>query len=513
MFEDWSTKKKIGFGVLVFFVIILIAAALAPSEEEETKPAKFEVSNLSMSSSEIKLGGSVNVSVNVKNTGGKEGSKEVKLTFDGTTKTESVTLASGEETTVSFEISREETGTYDVSISGMSDSFKVIEETEPAEFQISNLSLSSSEVEPGQTLTVSVDVKNTGGKSGTKTVKFNIGEETKTRDVTLGAGESDEVSISVTKQEEGTFDVNVSGLSESFSVKAPAKAEFEVTNLQINPSEVEPEQTVAISADVKNTGNATGSYELKLKIDGTTERTKKVELGAKKSTSITFEVSENIEDSYSVSLEGLSGSFKVIQPVPEPVNIQGRGDTSTETFKLVEGLSIFHFKCEGNMNFIVELMNAETGETPIMPLVNVIGSFEGSTIVGVTGKSMQVSPGEFLLNIQADGNWEATVEQPRPDSAPSTPQTFSGKGHSVVGPFELEKGTATFEMRHDGSQNFIVELYDKDGNSPIMPIANELGSYEGSKTIGITGELMKASPGIHYLDITADGNWEIKVTQ
>jgi hypothetical protein len=105
-----------------------------------------------------------------------------------------------------------------------------------------------------------------------------------------------------------------------------------------------------------------------------------------------------------------------------------------------------------------------------------------------------------------------TIEQPRPTTAPTAPQTFTGRGHSVPSPFTLHNGIATFEMTHDGHSNFAIWLYDKDGYRVDL-LVNEIGAYSGSKVVGVTGSIGQASPGIHYLDITADGNWTITVTQ
>lgn len=199
------------------------------------------------------------------------------------------------------------------------------------------------------------------------------------------------------------------------------------------------------------------------------------------------------------------------QPTPEPITLSGSGDTVTESFELSGGAVIFHITHDGSSNIIVTLKNANTGERA-ESLVNEIGSYDGSTFVGVTGSAMQPSAGEYLLDIQADGNWDATIEQPRPTSAPTLPQIFSGEEDTVTEPFKLDEGLAKFKMNHDGSSNFIVTLYDKEGER-VDSLVNEIGSYQGSTSVSVTGQILEASPGIHYLEIQADGNWEIEATK
>jgi len=384
---------------------------------------------------------------------------------------------------------------------------------EIAEFEVTGLDVSSSEVSPGDSVTVSVDVENTGGEEGTKTVEFTIDGETVTEDVTLGAGESDSVSVSVSKDSTGTYEVSASDMSETFDVveTGTGEASFEVSNLDLSSTGVNPGDSVTVSVDVENTGEEEGTKTVEFTIDGQIV-TKDVTLGAGESDTISTTVTKDSTGTYDVSVEDLSQSFEVSETAPEPIILSGNGDTSTETFTLEEGIAIFYFTHNGDSNFIVELLNAETGETVLGDFPNVIGSFEGSTALGVTGETMYASPGEHLLNIDADGDWEVRIEQPRPSDAPTPPQTFSEEGWKVTEPFKLEEGTATFEFTHDGSSNFIVQLYDEEGNR-IDTLVNEIGEYEGSTTVGVTGDMLDASPGIHYLSVDADGNWEININQ
>ena len=100
--------------------------------------------------------------------------------------------------------------------------------------------------------------------------------------------------------------------------KAPAAA-FASSDLSISPGEVEIGETVTISATVANTGTATGSYKVTLKIDGVVEETKEVTLKAGASKEVTFTTSKDAAGSYSVDVNGLSGSFTVKERPAPPV--------------------------------------------------------------------------------------------------------------------------------------------------------------------------------------------------
>lgn len=111
------------------------------------------------------------------------------------------------------------------------------EEPDPAEFEVTDLSVDPSEITPGEPATVAATVQNIGETEGTEQLEFdiegttvdeqNVGDstfeevtegETVTEQVTVPPGESTTVSISVTRELTGTFDVSVADRSVSFDV-------------------------------------------------------------------------------------------------------------------------------------------------------------------------------------------------------------------------------------------------------------------------------------------------------
>jgi len=94
-------------------------------------------------------------------------------------------------------------------------------------------------------------------------------------------------------------------------------AVFTSSNLSISPSEVNIGETVTISTLITNAGNAAGSYEVTLKINGVVEATKEVTLGPGTSQEVTFTTARDVAGSYTVDVNGLSGSFTVKEkPAP-----------------------------------------------------------------------------------------------------------------------------------------------------------------------------------------------------
>ncbi len=100
----------------------------------------------------------------------------------------------------------------------------------------------------------------------------------------------------------------------------PAPAAFSLSNLTIQPAEVQPKEAVTITVSVANTGGTEGSYGVVLKIMGVKEAEKSVTIAAGRSQSVSFSVTKEDAGSYSVVMDGLSGSFTVVAPaiVPAP---------------------------------------------------------------------------------------------------------------------------------------------------------------------------------------------------
>jgi len=166
----------------------------------------------------------VTIAVLVANTGGESGSYTVVLKINGVKEAEErVTIAAGSSQTVAFSVTREEAGSHTITVDGLSGSFTVVPVVAPpapAAFSVSSLSIQPAEVEPAEVVTIAVLVANTGGESGSYTVVLEIdGVKEAEERVTIAAGESQDVSFNVTREEAGTYSIDVSGLTGSFTVK------------------------------------------------------------------------------------------------------------------------------------------------------------------------------------------------------------------------------------------------------------------------------------------------------
>ncbi len=96
---------------------------------------------------------------------------------------------------------------------------------------------------------------------------------------------------------------------------------------------------------------------------------------------------------------------------------------------------------------------------------------------------------------------EETVEIPYIE-----PHALSGSGDTVTDAIDLQPGFIVLDANHSGSRNFIVKLYDPNGN-PTELMINHIGNYNG-KTFALIEQT-----GSYRFEITADGNWDLIVDQ
>lgn len=185
------------------------------------RPAEFVFSDLSVTPAMAAVGEEVEISVKVTNVGDLQGSREVALEVNGAAEAaEEVTLAGGGSATVVFTISRGASGTYGVEVEGLTGTFEVLR---PAEFKVSDLSISPVEIEEGGEVTITVEVSNIGGEEGSYRLELTLdGSVEDEETVTLAGGATTTVSFGVIKGA-GSHVVDIESLTGSFKVTAPTK--------------------------------------------------------------------------------------------------------------------------------------------------------------------------------------------------------------------------------------------------------------------------------------------------
>lgn len=100
----------------------------------------------------------------------------------------------------------------------------------------------------------------------------------------------------------------------------PPAAEFKVSDLVISPEEVNPGQVVTITCLVKNIGGEAGSYTVSLGGDFVAEKSVTLAPGA--SETVSFAVTPTVAKVHSVSVDGLSGSFRATEAPVADIRVE-----------------------------------------------------------------------------------------------------------------------------------------------------------------------------------------------
>jgi hypothetical protein len=133
-----------------------------------------------------------------------------------------------EDVTVSVDITGMEAGDYSaaVTVTGsavlevpVSLHIEAVAPVMPGNLSASSLSITPQQVEPGQEVTISVNVVNTGGETGSyDAILYINGVVEDSQSVSVAAGTSKNVIFTVSKSEAGVYDVSLAGQSGQFEV-------------------------------------------------------------------------------------------------------------------------------------------------------------------------------------------------------------------------------------------------------------------------------------------------------
>jgi len=196
----------------------------------------------------------------------------------------------------------------------------------PAEFVISDLSITPEEVDFAEEVEISFTVTNIGELPGDYAFTLEIEGPLLTGSVvingSLEAGKSERASYMLGTNVPGTYSVELDGLTGSFTMKELKPAEFEFSNLRIFypgviPPEVERDETVTVtvSIEAENVGELEGGRMVELKVDESVVDSQEVTLEGGTSETVLFEL-ERGEGTYEVEVEGFTESFTVLKSEP-----------------------------------------------------------------------------------------------------------------------------------------------------------------------------------------------------
>jgi hypothetical protein len=191
-------------------------------------------------------------------------------------------------------------------------------EAQPS-FEVLSLNVTPAKINTGEKATIEAEVRNNNSETDTYNIPLMVnGVADSRQSVTLAPGASELITFQLTINHAGSYKISVGEKESTLVVEKTLPADFLLSNLEINPTEVDIGQCVVITAKITNVGDSQGRYTAELKVDGVTNHTAKLTIPAHTDYTLTCRISRDLAGTYKVTLGDLTGQFSVKEP-PSPV--------------------------------------------------------------------------------------------------------------------------------------------------------------------------------------------------
>ena len=136
-----------------------------------------------------------------------------------------------------------------------------------------------------------------------------------------------------------------------------------------------------------------------------------------------------------------------------------------------------------------------------------IVSIVGATLCACTVSTSTSSPPSQTPSNESTPTVEETLATPPPPAPKAiAPIRLVGSGKRPTKRFSIVGGVTEFALSYRGSSNFIVDLIDSSNGDMVENLANEIGTFTGTRILGVDA-------GRYLLQVDGEGTWSIVVTQ
>jgi hypothetical protein len=199
--------------------------------------------------------------------------------------------------------------------------YTILSAPRPAQFTLSDLTINPAQENKGEEVTVSVIVSNTGSLSGNYSAILEVNNIVKEiKEVAIAGDERVTLTFNTIGEDAGIYNVKIGNLEGTFNVEG-SPATFEISSLTISPAEVDIGKIADISVTVTNKGQTTGTYEVKLNVNGSILDKKEVSLAGGESQQVGFTFTADTAGKKIIDVNGIIGGLIVRGEVPPPEQI------------------------------------------------------------------------------------------------------------------------------------------------------------------------------------------------
>jgi hypothetical protein len=186
-------------------------------------------------------------------------------------------------------------------------------------YEVLSFNMTPPSIATGEKVTIEAQVRNINSKTDIFNIPLMVnGVANDRKSITLAPGEIELLTFELTINHAGSYKISIADKESTLIVENPPPSDFRLSNLEINPTEVNTGENVVITAKIVNAGGTQGSYTAELKINGVTEQSEKLIIPAGTNYMLVFKISKDLPGTYIVTIGDLTDWYVVNEP-PKPV--------------------------------------------------------------------------------------------------------------------------------------------------------------------------------------------------
>jgi hypothetical protein len=291
---------------------------------EMLDPLLVLVEELRISPASALVGTPISVSMLVTNLGLARGLAAPRLDVNGVPgATLPVVLSGREQARVDTVLVRARPGRYVVRVGGMESTFVLRDVEAAADFEVSDLAVTPSVVNPGEEATVTFLLRNLGGAGAFQGELLVNDEPMGVGPILVDAYATIPVTATVTRATGGAYRLELGGASATLTVREAFETEFRVTDLRIGADTVSTNVAVSLTVKVTNEQGFVGSGSLTLRSNGAVVETRRLWLGPGVSETVAFTYVQGRPGDYTLDVNGVSAKLVVTRRFPVPLVLGG----------------------------------------------------------------------------------------------------------------------------------------------------------------------------------------------
>jgi len=301
VFASYRKQILIGLGIGAVCALVVFAALFFTSGAAVTA--------LSLQGDAL-LGSDAQAEATVRDTGLLPVHYHAVLLADGKeAASKDVTIKPGEEMTVTLQVPGLSLGAHTLQLGEAKAEIKVLR---PADFTVKSLDIQPQDIKPGDDVTVTAVVDNTGDVKGSFSGSLLMDlTATQTLAASIDAGGEQTVSAVIKAVQRGSHSVTLGSQTMVFAALAPA--DIQLQSFSLGATYAQPGQTVDATIILANNGDVDGTYSLTMLCNDAVYKEQNVDVGANDTVTIHIDVSANTAGSYDFVVGDQRNTLQIVQ--------------------------------------------------------------------------------------------------------------------------------------------------------------------------------------------------------